>query len=305
MKRIAWILLLTGSVAAAISLAPSNIDPVNKYSWSENKGWMNWRDANGAADGVEVLADHLAGYVWWENDGWMNVGPGGGPYANDLGDSSTFGVNILGNGDLDGYAWSENSGWVNFGWAASTANTDRARFDSGAGRFRGYAWGENSGWINLDDATHYVGASVSGCTHCQLHADVFPFTLGDANNNPVGNCVVDIDDILTILSSFSAASQCGPDFPDTVNMFPCGQACPDGVVDIDDILSTLAAFSGTYGCPHPCPGGACCFGDSSCQDWDGIGAGTTPIGGMSITTCGDAGGVFQGDDTTCDTVICP
>ena len=42
---------LTGTVALGTVLGTSNIDPTNKFSWSENIGWMNWRDANGAADG--------------------------------------------------------------------------------------------------------------------------------------------------------------------------------------------------------------------------------------------------------------
>ena len=94
-------------------------------------------------------------------------------------------------------------------------------------------------------------------------------------------------------------------FPDTVNMVPCGQACPDGAVDLDDILSVLAAFAGDFQCDHPCPGGACCLGDGSCQDWDDQPPGTTPPGGMSETACGDTGGTYQGNGTTCADVACP
>jgi len=163
MKRNRLLLLLVVvATTAAIGafLDSSNVDPDHKFSWSENTGWWNWRDADGTGQGVFVGNDFLSGYIWGENLGWINVGDGMGPYANTTG--LDFGVNVLAGGDLDGYAWSENAGWINLGWAASTADAARARFDSGVARFYGYAWSENEGWINLDDDTHYVGAEPSG-----------------------------------------------------------------------------------------------------------------------------------------------
>ena len=157
MNRIKVLLVIALSAAAAVATgvpAPSNIDPASKFSWGENIGWMNWRDADGAAQGVFVSSDHLAGYIWSENVGWINVGPGGGPYANATG--LDFGVNVLPNGDLDGNAWGENAGWFNFGWGAGSSDPGRARFDTANNRFRGYAWGENVGWVNLDDDEHFV-----------------------------------------------------------------------------------------------------------------------------------------------------
>jgi hypothetical protein len=153
-KTLLLISVIAATVAAGAFLGPSNIDPGHKFSWSENTGWWNWRDASAGADGVFIDSDFISGFIWSENAGWINVGDGAGPYANTTG--LDFGVNILGSGDLDGFAWSENRGWINFGWAASTENPDRARFDASANRFRGYAWAENDGWINLDDDTHYV-----------------------------------------------------------------------------------------------------------------------------------------------------
>ncbi len=149
-------LVVAASVGASLFLIPSNIDPANKFSWSENAGWMNWADANGGAGGVFVAADHLSGMIWMENVGWVNVGNGGGPYANI--NDTNYGVNIEPGGDLTGYAWGENIGWVNFKTTAQAPN--QARFDAGAGRFRGYAWAENIGWINLDDSTNFVATST-------------------------------------------------------------------------------------------------------------------------------------------------
>lgn len=151
---------LIGGLALSMSsstFAQSNIDPTDKFSWSENAGWINWRDANGSADGVIVQANFLSGFAWGENVGWLNLGDGtpssGLAYANV--DGSDFGVNMAADGALSGFAWGENIGWVNFG--TSSLGSDQARFDFLAARFRGYAWGENVGWINLDDATHFVG----------------------------------------------------------------------------------------------------------------------------------------------------
>jgi hypothetical protein len=136
-------------------LGASSIDSVLKYSWGENIGWLNWRDANGTSQGVEHHGTYLSGYIWGENVGFVNVGNGSAPYANT--NDTNFGVNVLGGGNLAGYAWGENIGWINFDTAAALGGfSQQARWDHAAGRFRGYAWGENIGWINLDDGSKYV-----------------------------------------------------------------------------------------------------------------------------------------------------
>lgn len=150
----------------AMAAAQSNIHPDHPNAWQENVGWTNWRDANGAQQGVRVGTSVLSGFIWSENVGWINVGDGtpgdGTHYANT--DGSDAGVNVdPDTGDLSGLAWGENVGWVNFDTAALGAQ--RARFDFCAAipRFRGFAWAENVGWVNLDDATHYVGSTVDNC----------------------------------------------------------------------------------------------------------------------------------------------
>ena len=54
MKLIVYITLVICSAAVASFLAPSNIDPAHKFSWSENLGWMNWLDANATNDGLSL-----------------------------------------------------------------------------------------------------------------------------------------------------------------------------------------------------------------------------------------------------------
>ena len=123
---------LTSCTATAPALAQTNISALHEFSWGENVGWMNWRDANSGAQGVRVTSTYLSGYVWGENAGWISVGNGlptgpGPRYTNATGPET--GVNILVNGDLDGFAWAENVGWVNFGTAAALG-VDRARYDA-------------------------------------------------------------------------------------------------------------------------------------------------------------------------------
>ena len=136
---------LFGSTTAWAS--DGNIDTNNKYAWSENAGWLNFRPTNG---GVTVHGTYLSGYAWVENIGWITLGSGTGPYSNTT--NTNWGVNR--NSDtnaLSGYAWSENSGWINFGSTNSdvTVNTSTGEFD-------GYAWAENVGWIHFKyDAPAY------------------------------------------------------------------------------------------------------------------------------------------------------
>jgi hypothetical protein len=193
MRRVILISMLLVSGAIAGLLTSSNIDPAHKFSWGENVGWLNWRDANGGAQGVVVRPNFLSGNVWAENAGWINLGGGMGPYLNTNG--SNFGVNIVANGDLSGFGWGENIGWVNFDTSDNAPN--QARFDPTEGRFRGYAWGENVGWINLDDSTHYVavacpsatapvaatGVNTSGATALSPRNRFLSFTAGDPGRN--------------------------------------------------------------------------------------------------------------------------
>ncbi len=156
------IFLVAAAIAAPALAQTSNISPVDKWSWGENVGWMNWRDAGSpqGSQGAVVHDTFLSGYIWGENVGWINLGDGtpglGQAYGNS--DGADCGVNIEPDGALSGLAWGENIGWINFGTAPTLEQYNQhARFEFAAGRFRGYAWGENVGWINLDDDEHFVG----------------------------------------------------------------------------------------------------------------------------------------------------
>ncbi len=193
MHRTTVVLALLPAAAAA---AQTNIDPSHKLSWSENTGWMNWRDAGGGTDGVRLTQSCLSGWIWSENLGWITVGQGpanGHSYTNAPGD---FGVNIAPAGDLSGLAWGENIGWINF--TTLSLGDGRARADLPAGRLRGHAWGENIGWISLDHPTHFVG----------FHAGVGCYPNCDASTtSPVLN-VADFTCFLQRFASGDAYANC-------------------------------------------------------------------------------------------------
>jgi hypothetical protein len=61
----------------------------------------------------------------------------------------------------------------------------------------------------------------------------------------VGDCEVDVADILCALDGFGDMSLCPQ--ADIANCLS------NGVLDVGDVLAVLDAFAGTYLCPHPCP----------------------------------------------------
>ncbi len=206
MKHLIFIALIL--TISPLTRAQSNVSPTDKWSWSENCGWMNWRDAGSPAgtQGVVFESTHLRGFIWAENVGWINVG-NGGPYLNTTG--SNFGVNIDAEGLLWGYAWGENIGWINLEGGALASPANPARIEGG--RLRGYAWGENIGWINLDDANAFVAFT--------------PTCPGDVNSDGL----VNLADLNLVLANFGSATD-------------IGDATGDGQVNLADLNLVLANF---------------------------------------------------------------
>lgn len=138
--------IVLGLFGLTHAAASSNIDPVNKYAWSTNVGWINFNPTHG---GVTVYADHLEGYAWAENVGWIRLGSytGGGTHSYDNTSATDYGINRGSDGKLSGYAWSTNAGWINFKPTHGGVTIDPA-----SGSFDGYAWSENVGWIHFRNA---------------------------------------------------------------------------------------------------------------------------------------------------------
>jgi hypothetical protein len=132
---------------------PTTIDPLSRYAYGENIGWIDWNQGvNGALIGENVCS----GFIYSANVGWINLGSGspanGVSYENDS--VSDFGVNIDGSGNLRGLAWGANVGWINF------EETGAAAVDLTTGQFGGYAWGANCGWISLSTGYGVVAAGL-------------------------------------------------------------------------------------------------------------------------------------------------
>ncbi len=218
MKKQVTITLLTLGLLAPLAAAQSNVSATKKWTWGENIGWINWRNANNGTQGIVIDGTYMKGYAWSENVGWINFGSGtpigGQHYANN--NASDFGVNIdPTTGHLFGMAWGENIGWINFDTAPSLINSNQhARLDLQARRLRGYAWCENVGWINLDHNQHYVALRCPA----------------DFNDDGV----LDVFDVLGFLNAFSAQHSSA----DLIN---------DGIYDFFDVQRYLSLYS--QGCP--------------------------------------------------------
>jgi len=170
---------ITCCVVAAASIplahAQATIDPVEKWAWGGNVGWLNFAPSHGQ---VTIFRTHLEGDLWGENIGWVSLGapiPGLiDSYANTSADD--YGVNHNGMGHLSGYAWGTNVGWINF-----APTHGGVTIEGGSGAFTGWAWAENVGWIHFRD----TGAVSYGVT-----AVGFPGVLGIPTVRPAGAVVL-------------------------------------------------------------------------------------------------------------------
>ena len=142
---IRWLLFTVALIGIAPVIAAADyISTIDKYAWTENAGWTNFRPLYG---GVTVNANYLTGYAWQQSLGWLKLGANGsGPYLNTT--ATNWGVNRDGAGNLSGHAWSEAWGWVKFNPA-----TGGVKIDPVSGVFSGQAWAENFGWVSFQNST--------------------------------------------------------------------------------------------------------------------------------------------------------
>src|SRR6185503_18119551 len=153
---------VTALTVAILSLcastqAATTIDPVNRFSYGANIGWMNWR--GDAASGAVIGEFVCSGYIYAANVGWIHLGDGspanGIRYQNNS--AGDFGVNHNGAGGLTGFAYGANIGWVNFtNRDASGAFFQGPKIDLVNGRLSGFVWSANVGWISLSNAFAFV-----------------------------------------------------------------------------------------------------------------------------------------------------
>jgi hypothetical protein len=170
--------LLLSSSHPAVA-AEGNISDTEKYAWSENAGWLNFRPADG---GVTVHDTYLSGYAWAENLGWVKLGHtpwGGGQYNNNAADD--WGVNKdSSTGALSGYAWSENVGWIKFNPSHGQVTIDPTTL-----KFDGYAWAENVGWAHFQNVSpgYYVMQEAGAPTVTTQAVSAIGSTTATGNGN--------------------------------------------------------------------------------------------------------------------------
>ena len=127
--------------------AATTINPVNRYAYGANLGWM---DAVADTNNGAVIGDYVcSGAIYSANAGWINLG-GGAPvngihYQNNS--AGDFGVNNDGFGNLTGFAWGANIGWITF-----EKTWGQPRVNMLTGQLSGYVWSANCGWISLSNA---------------------------------------------------------------------------------------------------------------------------------------------------------
>lgn len=165
-KTTVLILLLALFVATPVLASETNgvIDPLYKYAWGENLGWLNCAptSASSVYNGLNITASEIIGYAWSSVGGWINFAPPGGGVTND----ST--------GTLGGYAWSSQKGWINM--AGVTINTATGKF-SGTGGTLGTAAGRinfscdncdvRTDWRSTPTCTSWTYSSWSSCSNSQ------------------------------------------------------------------------------------------------------------------------------------------
>lgn len=127
--------------------ADTTIDPVNKFAYSANFGWVDGRgDTNSGA----VIGEYFcSGYLYAANVGWIQLGSGAPvgqvQYQNDS--AADFGVNHDGLGHLTGYAYGANVGWIHFEQTYGKPSVDLV-----TGQLSGSVWSANCGWISLSNS---------------------------------------------------------------------------------------------------------------------------------------------------------
>lgn len=134
--------------------AATTIDPVNKYAYGANLGWMDCSGGTGETATGVVMGDYVcSGYIYSGNVGWINLGSGSPTNGIDYQNlsASDFGVNNDGLGNLSGYAWGANIGWITFEQTYGKPNVNLLN-----GNLSGYVWSANCGWISLSNAEAYV-----------------------------------------------------------------------------------------------------------------------------------------------------
>lgn len=171
-------LFVAAVLLTQVAQAASTINSTNKFAYSANAGWINFRhDQPTSPSGISFDEFFLSGFAYGANCGWIDFGDGapanGIQYQNNS--ATDYGVNHDGTGNLSGFAYGANIGWINFGWT-NTSNPNRPRVDLLTGAFSGFAYGANIGWINLGTGNLVTDSMIIVDTDADSIADAWERT---------------------------------------------------------------------------------------------------------------------------------
>ncbi len=243
--KIKYTIFLIIFLSTVFSVNADIISDTDKFAWSSNGGWLNFKAAHKQA---RVYDDHLEGYVWSENAGWIRLGTfvGGSSFSYTNNSATSYGVNNDGAGNLSGYAWSSNIGWINFNPTHSQVTVDPT-----TGDFDGYAWSQNIGWIHFNNVspaykvtrllsgTYRIGVNISGLATgntLQLTNNLIEDLT--ANTNDTFYFVSDLIDGKNY--SVEATTQ-----PSTPNQL-CNITSPTGVINGSDVVLDVTCTTIQY-----------------------------------------------------------
>lgn len=144
------------ATSAGLARADSTVNPVHRYAYGANAGWIDAR--SDSTNGAVLGQTYCTGHLWSGNVGWIGLGNGptnGWHYSNAS--ASDWGVNHDGAGRLTGYAYGANIGWLTFEQVYGQPGIDLL-----TGNLSGYAWGANVGWISLANSQAFVRTDTLG-----------------------------------------------------------------------------------------------------------------------------------------------
>jgi len=130
-----FIIFLLGT-GFLIGQADTNIDPNDRWAWSDTAGWWDFYSTNS----VEVGTSTLHGYAT-SSIGEMALNCDSAPSGNICGDSDFAVENTDASGNLSGCAWNDTIGWISF---------DCADYDCQGGNI----WNDIEGWISFNCANN-------------------------------------------------------------------------------------------------------------------------------------------------------
>ncbi len=160
-------IFLNGVVASS---ANTNVDSTNKWAWNDIRGWFNFYSTNT----VQVSSTKVTGYAVFEDIGasFIALDCATSPNGNICSTSNFSVTRNSSTGDLSGWAWNDLIGWISLNCSdPGICVTSSYKVNvAGDGTFTGWAWNDEVGWISFNcsntvtcgTSSYYVWADLLG-----------------------------------------------------------------------------------------------------------------------------------------------